>query len=49
MEGLLDPETHAVVAIDAAMPYVSSLGQEVAKSVAAAAGKSISGSGSNAG
>jgi hypothetical protein len=31
----------AVAAIDAALPYVASLGQEVAKATAAAAGKSI--------
>jgi hypothetical protein len=37
----LDPETRAVAAIDAALPYISSLGKELAKSVATAAGKSI--------
>jgi esterase/lipase superfamily enzyme len=39
MEGLLDPEMCAVSAVDAALPYVASLGHEVAQD--AAAGKSI--------
>src|ERR1700730_7803817 len=37
----MDPATHAVTAITAALPYVATLGKEAAKSAAGAAGKSV--------
>jgi hypothetical protein len=40
MEGLLDPATVAMAAIEAALPYIAELGKAAAKSSATAAGKS---------